>query len=130
MIRSLDDANQWYQAIRRLVQLMQRMGHRYWNPEAEAKTLREVLHQDKIFRDIEADEIQDLTDRVLADLNDLIVLLMFSVFEADVRQQTLDAIDREIEQPPRQLVLREAYEKARDRVSHGSLGNLTNPNKA
>jgi hypothetical protein len=58
-------------------------------------------------------------------LDDLAVLLLFSVFEARVRDRTLEEMDREMEKPPRHLVLRKAVGDARDTVEHGSFGRLT-----
>ena len=87
--------------------------------------MKEALHNDTVFREIEAATIQDLTQRVVEDLDDLAVLLLFSVFEANVRERTLEEIDREMEKPPRHLVLKKAVDDARDTIEHGSFGRLT-----
>lgn len=125
MIRSLEDAWHWYEAVKTLVRMMDRMGRRYWSESVQEKTLRETLHHDNVFREIEAAEIQDLAKRVVEDLDDLVVLLLFSVFEANVRERTLEEIDREMEKPPRHLVLKKAVDDAKDTIEHGSFGRLT-----
>ena len=89
------------------------------------QTLEETLHRDDKFRSIEAATIRDLAKRVTEDLDDLAVLLLFSVFEATVKERTLEEMDRELEKPPRHLVLKKAVGDARDTIEHGSFGRLT-----
>jgi len=125
VIRSLDDARRWYEAVKKLVGMMDRMARRYWSEEVEEQTLRETLHNDNVFRDIESATIQDLARLVSEDLDDLAVLLLFSVFEATVRERTLAEMDRELETPPRHLVLKKAIADAKDTIEHGSFGRLT-----
>lgn len=125
MIRSLEDARDWYEAVLKLVGMMDRMARRYWGEEAEGLTLKETLHQDNVFRHLESATIQDLAKRVIEDLDDLAVLLLFSVFEAAVRERTLEEMDRELDKPPRHLVLKKAVGDAKDAVGHGSFGRLT-----
>jgi hypothetical protein len=125
VIRSLEDAWRWYEAVRNLVAWMDRMGRRYWSEEVEESTLKETLHNDNVFRHVESATIQDLAKQVFEDLDDLAVLLLFSVFEATVRERTIEEMDRELETPPRHLILKKAVEDARDTISHGSFGRLT-----
>jgi hypothetical protein len=125
VIRSLDDAWRWYEAVKKLVGMMDRMAKRYWSEEVDQKTLRETLHNDNVFRGIDGATIQDLAKRVREDLDDLAVLLLFSVFESSVRGRTLEEMDREMEKPPRHLVLRKAVGDARDTVEHGSFGRVS-----
>ena len=125
VIRSLEDAWSWYEAVQKLVGMMDRMARRYWSDEVEGQTLKETLHKDNVFRHIESATIQDLAKRVVEDLDDLAVLLLFSVFEATVRERTLEEMDRELEKPPRHLVLKKAIDDAKDTIGHGSFGRLT-----
>jgi hypothetical protein len=125
VIRSLEDAWRWYEAVQKLVAWMDRMGRRYWTEKVEDLTLKETLHKDNVFRDVESATIQDLAKQVSEDLDDLAVLLLFSVYEATVRDRTIEEMDRELETPPRHLVLKKAVEDARDTISHGSFGRLT-----
>lgn len=125
MIRSLDDAQRWYDSVKKLVGMMDRVSKRYWSEDVEDKTLKDTLHQDDKFRDVEAQEIQEHAERVLKDLDDLAVLLLFSVFEADVRNRILEELEREFEAPPRHLVLKKAFESAKDAIQHGGFGRLT-----
>ena len=108
--------------------MMNRLGLKYWDTEDETLTLRAVLHRDNRFREVDSRTIRDLARRVEEDLDDLVVLLLFSVFEADVRQKTLDEVMRE--PPPRHLVLKKAVDDAKETVKHGSFGRLTESYKA
>jgi len=125
MIESLDDAWRWYESVKKLVGMMDRVSKRYWSEEVGDKTLKETLHRDDKFREIEAQEIQDHARRVLEDLDDLAVLLLFSVFEADVRSRALEELERELATPPRHPMLEKAFEAARDAIEQGSFGRLT-----
>ena len=129
MIRSLEDAWRWYEAVSDLVGMMDRVARRYLSPEKGKQTLEETLHRDDKFRHDSA-TIRDLAKRVTEDLDDLAVLLLFSVFEATVRERTLEEMDRELEKPPRHLVLKKAVGDAKDTIEHGSFGRLTESYKA
>ena len=89
MIRSLEDAWRWYEAVSKLVGMMDRVARRYFLPKLGKQTLEETLHRDDKFRTIESATIRDLAKRVTEDLDDLAVLLLFSVFEATVRGNRL-----------------------------------------
>ena len=128
MIRSLEDAWRWYEAVSDLVGMMDRVARRYFLPELGKQTLEETLHRDDKLHD--SATIRDLAKRVTEDLDDLAVLLLFSVFEATVRERTLEEMDRELEKPPRHLVLKKAVGDAKDTIEHGSFGRLTESYKA
>ncbi len=105
--------------------MMNRVARRYLGEELGKQTLEETLHRDDKFRTIESATIRDLAKRVTEDLDDMAVLLLFSVFEATVRDRTLVEMDRELEKPPRHLVLKKAVGDAKDTIEHGSFGRLT-----
>jgi len=97
VIRSLEDARRWCEAVSNLVGMMDRVARRYLREELGKQTLEETLHRDDKIRS--AATIRDLAKRVTEDLDDLAVLLLFSVFEATVRERTLEEMDRELEKP-------------------------------
>ena len=111
MIRSLEDAWRWYEAVSSLVGMMDRVARRYFHPKLGKQTLEDTLHRDDKLLD--SATIRDLAKRVTEDLDDLAVLLLFSVFEATVRVRTLEEMDRELEKPPRHLVLKKAVDDAK-----------------
>lgn len=82
MIRSLEDAWNWYASVRKLAYDMKHLAGRWDRPEWNA-----VLSLDNRLRERTAAELNDMANTVLADLDDLAVLVLFSVFEASVRAQ-------------------------------------------
>lgn len=128
-MRSIDDAWRWYEAVKKLVGWIDRMAKRYWSEDVEGLTLRDTLHNVNVFRHVDSVAIQDLARRVSEDLDDLAVLLLFSVFEATVRERTLEEMERELETPLRHLVLKKAIADARDTIEHGSFGRITDSYK-
>ena len=125
MIRSLEEARRWYDAVKTLANLMERIARRYWSEENAEKTIGETLFRDEKLRSYLGDEIQDLARTVKGDLEDLAVLLLFSVFEANVRDRSLEEMDRELPELPRHPALRKAITDAREAAENGSFGRLT-----
>ncbi|MGD0041632.1 MAG: hypothetical protein ABSE84_14730, partial [Isosphaeraceae bacterium] len=68
MIRSLEDAWRWYEAVSDLVGMMDRVARRYLSEEKGKQTLEETLHRDDKFRTIESATIRDLAKRVTEDI--------------------------------------------------------------
>jgi hypothetical protein len=90
MIASLGDARRWYDRVRTLAKHMERLGERFWDRDEWA----EALGLDNVFRDVDADDLRGGARTILEDLDDLGVLLMFSVFEAIVRDRAwIDVMD-------------------------------------
>lgn len=125
MIRTLEEAREWHASVKRLAALMQRLARRYWAEEDGSKTLAETIHRDNEFRSIEAAELEGLARRVLEDLDDLAVLLIFSVFEADVRSRASEELKALTAQLPEHPVLKSAIDEARERIESGSFFKLT-----
>src|SRR5437868_2980724 len=69
-----------------------------------------------------------MSGAVLDDLDDLCVLLLFSVFEALVRDQVLRGVDAEI-RSLRHPTLRRAADDARDAIEQGSFFKVLEPYK-
>ena len=111
--------------------MMDRIGRRYWSEDFGEKTLKESLHRDDRFKEITAASIAGGSARiVMEDLDDLAVLLLFSVFEANVRDRILEEMDREMAAPPRHPALVKAIADAKYAIEHGSFGGLTEAYKS
>jgi hypothetical protein len=81
-MRTLADAWQWYQATKRNLTRMQRLGRKHWH---DASLEGASLWQDDDFRMLEASDIVDETTVSLKPIDDLAIVVLFSVFESSVR---------------------------------------------
>ena len=119
MISSLDDAWGWYTSVRTLTTQMDRLGRKYWDREELAL----LLGRDNVFRSVRASQLQERATTILGDLDDLAVLLMFSVFEAIVRYRAELDIEHSL---PRQLhpAVSEAVEELKEDIRSGSFGRV------
>ncbi len=125
MIRTLEDAQAWHQAVKKLAQLMKRLADRHWSESQAGLTLGETIFRDDKLRTVEESELQDLAERVLQDLDDLAVLLIFSVFEAGVRDRAAAELEQLALNIPQHPILDKALNDVRERIEHGSFGRLT-----
>lgn len=123
-MRTLDDAWRWYGATRRQLSRMQRLGRKYWAELPWAGR----LERDNLFGMVQSDEVVEETAQALDPLGDLAVLVLFSVFEATVREWVSAAIEPEllgITHP----TLRHAAEAAREAIDDGSFFRVLEPYK-
>src|SRR5436190_12150817 len=81
-MKTLMDAWLWYEAARTNLFRMRRLGTRHWNDKSLEKA---SIWQDDRFKEVEARDIEKETERAIKPLEDLGVLVLFSVFEAAVR---------------------------------------------
>jgi hypothetical protein len=124
VIGSLDDAWRWYQSTRQLTRTMGRLGERHW---------ADLPWDGNLGRD---DQLKDLTSAgilvhaqtVLDDLDDLCVLLLFSVFEATVRNRVLEDVDKELPFVSH-VALRRALDAMREGIEQGSFFRVLEPYK-
>ena len=115
-MNSLADAWEWHQATKRSLARMQRLGARHWDdPSLEGAS----VWQDDLFRTlVSADIVRDATAS-LALIDDLAVVVLFSVFESLVRDYLVRRIKPEaaaLSDP----ILRQAAEEAVRGVEEGS----------
>jgi hypothetical protein len=119
MIGSLEDAWDWYRAVRTLAYDMRRLADKWEDPG-----LIGVVQQNNHLRERTAIELQQKAATILDDLDDLAVLMLFSVFEATVRDRAKEDVDREIELIHHPAVLR-AVNDLKDSIENGSFGKVT-----
>jgi hypothetical protein len=84
-MKSLAEAWKWYQDTKKYLGVIKRLGERYWNH----LDWEGPLGKDDKLKEIDAREIVDGTTNSLAHLDDLAVLVLFSVFESLVRERIL-----------------------------------------
>ena len=115
MIASLPDAWHWYRSARSLMSVMQRLGKKHW----DFLPWEGDLGKDELLRELESAEIVEQAAFALGDLDDLCVLLLFSVFESVVRDRVLREVEAESESV-HHPALRNAIESLKDSIAQGS----------
>jgi hypothetical protein len=125
VIGTLDEAWRWCQSARNVSRVMSRLGEKYWDDLPwEGK-----LGRDNLLSDLQSSEVNDMSRVVLDDLDDLCVLLLFSVFEATVRERVRADVDEELPilQHP---ALVQAMATLKDTIGHGSFYRVLDPYKS
>ena len=117
-MKTLHDAWQWYESTRINLSRIRRLGTRYWNEEA----LAAPVWQDDWFRQLEATDLVRETTEALLPLEDLGILVLFSVFESAVRDHLAKAIRPETDELVHPL-LKQAALNVLDGIQQGSLAN-------
>jgi hypothetical protein len=126
---TLDEAWTWYQAI---ANGMKRLAHlsKYWGlrPERGENPWIDQLALDNVLRDVEADQMASEAKLVEDELADLAVLVLFSVFEATVRDIVEDQVRPEVD-GLRHATLVEAGSKVLLAIEEGSFFRILEPFK-
>jgi hypothetical protein len=115
MIASLADAWSWYESVLLLTQAMGRLGKKHW----DHLPWEGDLGRDERLRLLESATIVEGAEAVLRDLNDLCVLLLFSVFEVIVRERALREVAEELP-APQHPALQHALRTLNEGLEHGS----------
>jgi hypothetical protein len=116
MISSLDDAWHWYESTRKLAETMGRVGRKHWNDLPWS--IDNPLGRDEKLRHLDAGDLVGYSHAVLDDLDDLCVLLLFSVFEAIVRDRVLADVEAELP-----TIRHQALASAVDQMKEGIRNN-------
>jgi hypothetical protein len=115
VIASLPDAWRWYLSTKALTSVMQRLGKKHW----DALPWEGDLGKDEHLHELESVVIVEQVAFVLGDLDDLCVLLLFSVFESVVRDRLLREVESESESVHHPAI-RKAIESLKDSIAQGS----------
>ena len=103
---------------------MGRLGEKHWNNLPWDGD----LGRDSRLKDLTSSETLNDSQTVLEDLDDLCVLLLFSVFEATIRERVLAEVDAELP-PLRHVAIKRALDEMRDGIEHGSFFRVLEPYK-
>jgi hypothetical protein len=115
-MKTLADAWNWYEATKRNLARMQRLGRKHWDdPFLEGAS----LWRDDQFRMLEAADLVAETTASLKPIDDLAIVVLFSVFESQVRDYLVARMAPEMEALT-DPVLKEAAADARQGVEEGS----------
>jgi hypothetical protein len=123
-MNTLEEAWQWYETTCRHLKLLRRLGEHYW----DLLPWDRGLEREERFHTLEGDQVQTEAAFSLTHLDDLAVVVLFSVFEAQVRQHILDEMLPEIRNL-RHRALRLAAEETQRQVSEGSFFRVLQPFK-
>lgn len=125
-MKSLDEAWEWYLATRKNLERFRRMADKHWEflPWDSSP-----LGRDDDFRTLDAETVVVETRLGLNPFDDIAVLVLFSVFEAEIRDQVREEIGPLVEaiQHP---VLKAAASEVLGDVEGGSFGRLMEKYKA
>lgn len=124
-MKTLDDALRWYLNTRDNLQRMHRLARRHW----QMLPWEGDLGRDEEFKLLEGSDVRAETEYSLDFLDDLTVVVLFSVFEQTIREQIRDEVEAEaagLTHP----VLRKAAEDAVQAVELGSFFRVLEPYKA
>jgi hypothetical protein len=124
VIASLADAWHWYESARRLARTMGRLGEEHWNNLPWDGD----LGRDNHLKDLTSAEILNDSETVLDDLDDLCVLLLFSVFEATIRERVLAEVEAELP-PIRHVAIKRALDEMKEGIEQGSFFKVLEPYK-
>lgn len=116
-MKTLGEAWDWYDKNRRLLQLMSRLGRRYWNDLPW-----EVMGNDDHFRSLGGVEVEKDANAVLEEFDDIAVFVFFSVFESTVRSHVWGELTSEVASLSHPA-LKKMAEKTKDNIEEGSFYN-------
>ncbi len=115
-MRTLADAWNWYRVTKQNLARMQRLGEKHWSDP----TLKDAsIWKDDYFRMLEASDIVAETMVSLKPIDDLAVVVLFSVFESCVRDYLIELIAPQAEGIT-DPILKEAADDAMHGVKEGS----------
>ncbi len=118
-MKTLMDAWKWYESARTNLVRMRRLGTRHWGDESLKNA---SIWLDDRFKEVEARDIETETDLAIKPLEDLGVLVLFSVFEAAVRDY-LEGIIKPMTGKLGHPILEHAAEKVLEGIKQGSFAN-------
>jgi hypothetical protein len=103
---------------------MMRLGEKHWTRlpwDGE-------LGRDNRLKDLTSAVVVEGSQKILEDLDDLCVLLLFSVFEATIRDRVLTDVEAELP-ALRHAAIRHAVDEMKEGIAHGSFYKVLDPYK-
>lgn len=115
-MKTLADAWNWYEVTKRSLGRMRRLGARHWNDDSLVDA---SIWKDERFKTLEAPDIISETTTSLKPIDDLAIVVLFSVFESQVRNYLVAQIEPEASRLS-DPILKAAAEDAIQGVEEGS----------
>ncbi len=114
-MRNVDDAWKWYVTTRTQLRLFGRLGRKHW----DGLPWDGSLGRDDKLKDIDSEAVVTGSVFCLEHLDDIAVLILFSVFESVVRDQVLSEVEDE-KRRLRHAVINQIVNDAEQEIEHGS----------
>jgi hypothetical protein len=115
-MKTLADARDWYIATKRSLDRLRGLGEKHWNDSSLADA---SIWQDDRFRMLEAAVIVGDTETSLEPMDDLAVVVFFSVFESQVRDYLIELMRPHVDAIV-EPILKESADDAVRGVEEGS----------
>jgi hypothetical protein len=126
-MNTLEDAWKWYCGAKSQVGLVRRLASEYW----DELPWQGKLGGDDRFKEIESEKLREDAEFTLVQMDDLAVLVLFSVFEAQVRNRLATELRTEVgEKSLSHPVLLQAVEDLIQQVEEGSFFKGLGPYKS
>lgn len=129
-MKTLEDAWAWCGATREGARRLDHLA-KYWDRlpwDSPAGALAE-LSRDNVFRELDGEQMRADAARTVSELDDLAILILFSVFEAEVRDWVRDRVLPETSVLTEPLLV-DAAKDVIERIKQGSFARLLTPYKA
>lgn len=124
MIALLADAWEWYKRAKVVAETMDRLGQKHW----DHLPWEGDLGRDEYLKPLSATVIQEAAQSTLNDLGDQCVLLLFSVFEALVRDHVVKSVAEEAQRLTHPA-LQHAATTMQEAIEHGGFFKVLEPFK-
>jgi hypothetical protein len=125
-MNTLEDAWKWYQEAKLQVGLVHRLAANYW----QELPWQGGLGRDDRFKGLESKKLTEDALATLAQIDDLAVLVLFSVFESQVREHLAGELRKEVrEKSVSHSVLLQAVDDLIQQVEEGSFFKVLAPFK-
>lgn len=123
-MKTLDEAWGWYCAVRDNTKWLTHLA-KFWGelPWGQNNEWLSQLERNNVLRHLEPDQMENTSQRVEGELQDLAVLLLFSVFEANIRELVESQVLPEIAQLQHRA-LKNAADELLSSIRDGSFGFL------
>jgi hypothetical protein len=123
-MKTLDDAWEWYRAVSEGAKRLTHLA-KFWNdfPWEQGNEWVTQVERDGVLRHVTAEQMEKDAQRVKEELDDLAVLVLFSVFEANIR----DLVEQQVQPEIAQLqhpALKNAADELLQLIQEGSFGRL------
>ncbi len=126
-MKDLDEAWEWYKETHEQLKLWRRILDKYW----DQLPWQGSLERDDRFRSLDENRSIASSNLALGELDDLAVLVLFSVFESMVRSRVSEEVEKEVvEKGIIHVVLVKATNDAIERIENGSFYHVLEPYKS